>query len=132
MARPRKPRLIHLDTHVVCWLYAGRVDLLSPAARQAIERGALAVSPMVGLEIQYLREIGRIRHGPQRILAALRRDLGLSLSDLPFAAVVARSLAFAWTRDPFDRLIAAQAAIARARLLTRDDFLRRHFRAALW
>lgn len=132
MARPRKPRLIHLDTHVVCWLYAGRVDLLSPAARQAIERGALAVSPMVGLEIQYLREIGRIRHGPQRILAALRRDLGLSLSDLPFAAVVARALAFAWTRDPFDRLIAAQAAIARARLLTRDDFLRRHFRAALW
>jgi hypothetical protein len=27
MARPRKPGLIHLDTHVVCWLYAGRLDL---------------------------------------------------------------------------------------------------------
>lgn len=132
MARPGKPRLIHLDTHVVCWLYAGRVDLLSPAARKAIERGTLAVSPMVGLELQYLREIGRIRHGPGRILAALRGDLGLSISDLPFAAVAARARTLAWTRDPFDRLIAAEAAVARARLVTRDDLLRRRFRSALW
>ena len=132
MARPRKRRLIHLDTHVVCWLYAGRVDLLSPTAREAIEREVLAVSPMVGLELQYLREIGRIRHGPKRILAALRADLGLSLSDLPFAVVAARAQAFRWTRDPFDRLIAAEAAVARARLVTRDDLIRRRFRLALW
>lgn len=132
MARPRKRRLIHLDTHVVCWLYAGRVDLLSSMAREAIEREELAVSPMVGLELQYLREIGRIRHGPKRILAALRDDLGLTVSDLPFAAVAARAQGLAWTRDPFDRLIAAEAAVARARLLTRDDLLRRRFRSALW
>lgn len=132
MARTRKRRLIHLDTHVVCWLYAGRVDLLSPAAREAIERDVLAVSPMVGLELQYLREIGRILHGPNRVLAALRTDLGLSLSELPFAAVAARARSLIWTRDPFDRLIAAEAAVARARLLTRDDLLRRRFRAALW
>ena len=132
MARPRKPRLIHLDTHVVCWLYAGRVDLLSAAARRAIERSTLQVSPMVGLELQYLREIGRIRHGPTRVLASLRSDLGLSMSELPFAAVAARARAYSWTRDPFDRLIAAQAAAARARLVTRDDLLRRHFRLALW
>lgn len=132
MARPRKRRLIHLDTHVVCWLYAGHVELLSPAAREAIEREALAVSPMVGLELQYLREIGRIRHGPKRILSVLRRELGLAISDLPFAAVAARAQTFGWTRDPFDRLIAAEAAIARARLITRDDLLRRRFRSALW
>lgn len=132
MARSRKRRLIHLDTHVVCWLYAGRVDLLSPAARAVIDREALAVSPMVGLELQYLREIGRIRHGAKRILAALRRDVGLALSDLPFAAVAARAQTFSWTRDPFDRLIAAEAELARARLVTRDDLLRRCLRCALW
>jgi len=132
VARSRKRRLIHLDTHVVCWLYAGRVDLLSPAARAVIDREALAVSPMVGLELQYLREIGRIRHGAKRILAALRRDVGLALSDLPFAAVAARAQAFSWTRDPFDRLIAAEAELARARLVTRDDLLRRRLRCALW
>ena len=132
MARPRKRRLIHLDTHVVCWLYAGRVDLLSPAARQAIELDVLAVSPMVGLELQYLREIGRIRHGPTRILAVLRTDLDLSISDLPFALVAARARTLTWTRDPFDRLIAASAVVARARLVTRDDLIRRRFRSALW
>lgn len=132
MARTRKSPLIHLDTHVVCWLYAGRVDLLSPLAREAIEAGTLAVSPMVGLELQYLREIGRIRHGPRRIIAALRHDLGLSLSELPFGAVAARAHSFYWTRDPFDRLIAAQAAVERARLVTRDELIRRKFRLALW
>lgn len=132
MARPQKFRLIHLDTHVVCWLYAGRTDLLSPPAQEAIEQHALAVSPMVGLELQYLREIGRIRHGPKRVIAALRSELGLSLSDLPFSAVAARAQSFSWTRDPFDRLIAAEAAVARARLVTRDDLLRRNFRLALW
>ena len=132
MARPPKRGLIHLDTHVVCWLYAGRAELLSPAARLAIERGALAVSPMVGLELQYLREIGRILHGPKRIMAALRNDLGLMVSDLPFAAVAERARSYTWTRDPFDRLIVAQAAVARARLVTRDDLLRRRFQSALW
>jgi PIN domain nuclease of toxin-antitoxin system len=132
MARTRQRRLTHLDTHVVCWLYAGRVELLSEAARDAVERDALAVSPMVGLELQYLREIGRMRQGPARVLAALRGDVGLEISDLPFATVAARARTFGWTRDPFDRLIAAEAAVARARLLTRDDVLRRRFRPALW
>ena len=132
MAGRRRPRLIHLDTHVVCWLYAGRVEELSAVAREAVESATLAVSPMVGLELQYLREIGRIRHGARRVLAALRRDIGLAMSDQPFASVVARAVGFRWARDPFDRLIAAEAAIARARLLTRDDALRRHFRGALW
>jgi PIN domain nuclease of toxin-antitoxin system len=132
VARSRKRRLIHLDTHIVCWLYAGRVDLLSAAARGAIDRESLAVSPMVGLELQYLKEIGRILHGPSRILAALRSDLGLAVSDLPFRVVAVRAQRFTWTRDPFDRLIAAEAAVARARLVTRDDLLRRRFRPALW
>jgi len=132
VAGPARTRLIHLDTHIVCWLYEGRLDLLSSAAGKAIERGTLEISPMVGLELQYLREIGRIRHGPARILAALRGDRGLSISDLPFAAVATRARTLTWTRDPFDRLIAAEAAVARARLVTRDDLLRRRFRLALW
>lgn len=132
MARSRKRRLIHLDTHVVCWLYAGRVELLSGAARDALETGVIAASPMVGLELRYLREIGRIRHAPRRILATLHREIGLTMSELPFLAVAARAQSYSWTRDPFDRLIAAEAAVARARLVTRDDDLRRNFRPALW
>ncbi len=132
MARTRKRRLIHLDTHVVCWLFAGRVDLLSRAAREAVDRDVLAVSPMVGLELQYLHEIRRILRGPRHILKALQADLDLEISDRPFAVVADRARSYGWTRDPFDRLIAADAEISRARLLTRDDLLRQRFRRALW
>jgi PIN domain nuclease of toxin-antitoxin system len=132
VARSSRARLIHLDTHVVCWLFEGRIELLSSAAARAVERGRLEISPMVVLELQYLREIGRILHGPRRIVAALRRDLGMSVSGLAFERVVGRAQGLAWTRDPFDRLIAAHAAVAGARLVTRDDVIRRRFRGALW
>ena len=51
--------MIHLDTHVVVWLYAGRTDLLSAAAVEAIEEHSMAISPIVLLELEYLHEIGR-------------------------------------------------------------------------
>jgi PIN domain nuclease of toxin-antitoxin system len=108
------------------------VEELSATAKDAIDSAMLSVSPVVGLELQYLREVGRILWGPRRVLGALRRDFGVAMSDLPFPSIAVRALALTWTRDPFDRLIAAEAAAAGARLLTRDEGLRRHFRAALW
>jgi len=43
--------VIHLDTHVVAWLYAGPTDILPAAARRAIDEHELLVSPMVVLEL---------------------------------------------------------------------------------
>jgi len=37
-----------------------------------------------------------------------------------------------WTRDPFDRLIVAHAAANDARLLTKDEKIRRHYKRAVW
>jgi PIN domain nuclease of toxin-antitoxin system len=37
-----------------------------------------------------------------------------------------------WTRDPFDRLIAAQALVANATLVTKDTLMSKHCPAALW
>ena len=47
MARAPATEVVHLDTHIVCWLYEGRTDLLSETARDAVERGQLGVSPIV-------------------------------------------------------------------------------------
>ena len=69
--QPERP-LIHLDTHVVCWPYEGLVSKLSASARAAIETGRPAVSPMVELEITYLREIGRFRDTSPQVLGAQR------------------------------------------------------------
>ncbi len=41
----------YLDTHVVAWLLAGFVDLLSEEARKTIEQHDVLVSPMVVLEL---------------------------------------------------------------------------------
>lgn len=132
MARTAQPEVIHLDTHVVCWLYEGRVDRLSAPASQAIEAGLPCVSPIVDLELELLHEIGRISKGPEAILSALGRDIGLRIESVGFLQVVAAARALRWTRDPFDRLIAAQAMAAGARLVTRDSLIRRHCPAALW
>lgn len=132
MARTAKPGLIHLDTHIVCWLYEARVDLLSEPARAAIERGRLFVSPIVDLELQYLHEIGRISKGPTAILAALATEIGLAVDGQPLAAIVSRARDLSWTRDPFDRLIVAGTLLAGGRLVTKDTLIRKHCKAALW
>ena len=46
--------LAYLDTHVAAWLFAGDVTRLSAAARGAIEKNDLLLSPAVVFELQYL------------------------------------------------------------------------------
>lgn len=126
--------MIHLDTHVVLWLRAGRFDLIPHALRDRLDREELAVSPMVHLELAYLHEIGRSTESSELVLAEARRGFGLTTDSADFSKVTDRAAQsdFAFTRDPFDRLIAAQAEVAGADLATRDGLLRKHLRFAVW
>jgi PIN domain nuclease of toxin-antitoxin system len=124
--------LIYLDTHVVTWLRAGRLDLLPGAVHRLLAEHDLLVSPMVELELQYLFEIQRAAEPATVVLAALTRELGLRVCDLPFAEVVRVAHDQAWTRDPFDRIIASQATLRDAPLVTRDPVIREHCRQAVW
>lgn len=124
--------LIYLDTHVLVWLYAGRLDLFPDAARDRIDQSELLVSPMAILELEYLFEVGRISRPASKIVDALRAEIGLAECDLPFAAVVRRALAQTWTREPFDRLIVAQAEARGVRLLTRDETILANCDSAVW
>lgn len=124
--------MIHLDTHVVVWLYLAEVDRLTSRAREAVENEDLEISPLVLLELQYLREIGRLAPAPSEVLDALGTSVGLTVSRVPFADVVRRALGESWTRDPFDRLLVSQAAVAGVSLITADEIIRRHFPGTLW
>lgn len=124
--------MMYLDTHVVAWLYDGRVDLLSAEARRRLDSEDLRVSPMAALELEYLHEIGRTAEAAAPVLAELGRKLGLVVCDLPFAEVAAVAYRLKWTRDPFDRLIAGQALAGRAPLLTRDQAMLEHVPGAFW
>jgi len=124
--------LIYLDTHVVTWLRAGRTDLLPELARRLLEENELLISPFVVLELQYLFEIQRASEPAEVVLAALTRDVGLEVCELPFFEVARMALGQSWTRDPFDRIIVSQAALRNAPLLTRDQVIRDHYSQAVW
>lgn len=124
--------LIHLDTHVVAWLFAGETARLPKVVRHRIQTGSIAISPMVELELQFLFEIGRTSQPGAVVVRDLADRIGLGLSEGPFPTVVAMATQLSWTRDPFDRLITAQAMAEQANLLTRDKVIRANFRGAIW
>lgn len=124
--------VIRLDTHVVAWLYAGDVDRLSGTARRAIDADVLVISPLVQLELTFLHEIGRLRVAGGPIVDDLAGRIGLTVSDVPLVSTVAAAEALEWTRDPFDRMIVADAIAAGTPLLTRDDTIRARLDTAVW
>ncbi|HET8638953.1 MAG TPA: type II toxin-antitoxin system VapC family toxin [Solirubrobacterales bacterium] len=124
--------MILLDTHVVGWLYGGADQRIPKRVRELIESEQLFVSPVVELELAYLHEIGRVSEPATVPLRALRQSIGLQIADTSLAAVAQTAVELSWTRDPFDRLIAAQAIVAGAPLLTADRTILDHLPLASW
>ena len=81
--------------------------------------------------MKYLHEIKRIKVPARRIVDSLAAEIGLKICDAPFADVARKALDERWTRDPFDRLIVAQARLHAARLITKDRVLRSRYAQAL-
>ncbi len=124
--------MIYLDTHVVVWLYAGLVDKFTPSAKNLINDHDLFISPAVRLELQYLYEIERITDEPHRILEDLSKRIGLKLCDKAFDATISQATLYSWTRNPFDRLIVANAALNDNILLTQDRAILANYAYARW
>lgn len=128
----RKESLVYLDTHVVVWLYDALTDRLSKAAAAAIEDNDLVISWMVELELQFLHEIGRLHVKPTEIIRHLSTQIGLRLSDTGFEQIVRAAAGMNWTRDVFDRLIAAESAAMDIPLITKDKTIRAHHKLSVW
>ena len=126
--------MIHyLDTQVMVWLCQRQLDRLTGHARAAIEESDVLISPIVLLELEYLCEIKRIIQPPQTLLNQLESQNGLRLCEHPFPAVIQAALFETWTRDPFDRLVVAQAkANGYAPLITSDSDIRKHYSRSVW
>lgn len=54
------------------------------------------------------------------------------MSDVSLEQLTKAALDLAWTRDPFDRLIAAHAIVAGAPLLTADEQILENLSLATW
>ena len=124
---------VYLDTHVAIWLHDGLMARVSAEAKRQIEANDLLVSPMVLLELQYLYERKRIGTAPASLYATLHTSFDIGVCGFPFAAVALEALSLDWSRDPFDRIIVAQAiANHDAVLLTADAHIGSHYRRAVW
>jgi PIN domain nuclease of toxin-antitoxin system len=101
-----------LDTHVLLWALL-EPQKLSPELRDALEDSdnMLVVSAASAWEIATKWRLGKLQHASavvQNYSMALHR---LAAIDLPISGAVARQAGL-WDvphRDPFDRLLAAQA-----------------------
>jgi PIN domain nuclease of toxin-antitoxin system len=84
------------------------------------------------LEIEGLCELGRVASDADTIVSGVMRQLELTISETPFLDVVDAARGFAWTHEPFDRLIVANAMADGAQLLTADEHILRRFKDAVW
>ncbi len=121
-----------LDTHAAVLLWSGRIEAFGSASTELLELAPLKVSPLVALEITYLREIGRLEANADRLLGDLESDLGVEVVDENLGKIVGKARLLSWTRDPFDRLLVATAQAHDAPFITRDRLIREHYSAAVW
>ena len=125
--------IAYLDTNTLIWLAQGSLDGISPKADRLLKQANLFFSPMVLLELEYLYEIKRSRRPARDILQKVEYEAGVRLCDLPFATIVSAALDEKWTRDPFDRLIVANAkANGFAWLISADEEIARHYPRTVW
>jgi PIN domain nuclease of toxin-antitoxin system len=88
---------------------------------------------MVLLELEYLFELKRLVKPPLALLDQLETLIGLKVSDHPFPAVAHTALFETWTRDPFDRIIVAQArSDGYSGLVTSDSKILENYSKAIW
>ena len=121
-----------LDTHAAVFLWEGRSEIFGPSSRELLERSVLLVSPMVRLEMGFLREVGKLKVEPDLILGSLASDFGVTTTSDPLESLVPLAMPLSWTRDPFDRLLVATALLHETPLITRDTRIRDYFAGAVW
>lgn len=115
-----------LDTHFLIWLTLGSARLAEFPWLEKYQ--PWGVSPVALLEIQFLAEVGRLEVRNPFFTEAVLEDERFTVDEVPLLALVRNALDLAWTRDPFDRLLAAHSSARRIPLCTADRLLRAHHR----
>jgi PIN domain nuclease of toxin-antitoxin system len=112
---------ILLDTHILLWALS-QPSKLKSRARSLIDRNEVFVSSASIWEVSVKSSLGKLEADPRTVLEALD-PAGLRM--LPISGEHAAKVYELPTlhRDPFDRLLLAQALSESLTLLTDDDML---------
>ena len=123
----------YLDTNIVIFLHSGHIARLTQRATEQIETTDLLVSGMVLLELEMLFEKGAIQYSASQILSDLNQQIGVSVCQLPIAAVMNSALRVKWTREPGERIIVVNAiANNEAPLVRSDRRIHEEYPNAIW
>jgi PIN domain nuclease of toxin-antitoxin system len=125
--------IAYLDTNAVIRLAQGRTASFGRDAIRLLQRAELLISPMVLFELELLYEIKRVKLPARDIQAKVEHEIGARVCEIPFASIASAALDEKWTRDPFDRMIVANAkANGFASLITSDEVIAKHYPRTVW
>jgi PIN domain nuclease of toxin-antitoxin system len=112
-----------LDTHVLLWIFKDDPSLTLKTKKLVREAEQVFVSAATIWEIAIKHRIGKIKANPDELIEEM---LVNGFEELPVFARHAKQAATLplHHRDPFDRLLIAQAVSEHMRLLTADSQLR--------
>lgn len=113
-----------VDTHVLLWRLLEPKRLSKKLSAIFLQPQSMFLVPtIVLLEIQYLKEIGRVDLEISSVWEIFQQEDVFKL--VPFdESALRHSLTLTSTRDPFDRVILAQALAASLPLLTKDRWMK--------
>jgi PIN domain nuclease of toxin-antitoxin system len=110
-----------LDTHVLLWALS-QPDKLTKATRKKIDEAEVFVSAASICEIGSKSALGKLNATAGEILAAVE-PAGFKMHSITGAHAAKAADLPPFHMDPFDRLLAAQAAIEPMILITNDRML---------
>jgi PIN domain nuclease of toxin-antitoxin system len=113
-----------LDTHFLLWVVLGLPRLDEFEWLDGYR--PWGVSPVSFLEVAFLSEVGRLEVRRGEFMEAVGRDPRFVVDEAPLGALVSHAVEMEWTRDPFDRLLAAHSRARRVPLCTLDRRIRAH------
>lgn len=120
-----------LDTHALLWWLTDD-RRLSRRARQTVERDEILVSVISPWEIEIKKSLGRIVPDTRSVLEEVTGTSGFAWLDIGPAHVAALAGLPLLHRDPFDRMLVAQAKLEHVPLVTDDRNLRRYEIETIW
>ena len=114
-----------VDTHVLLWRLLAPTKLSKKARATFLKaENEFLIPTMALLEIQYLKEIGRIDIDVAATIKTLQEDGQYEILSFDAGALL-HVLNLTTTRDPFDRVILGQALAGSHKILTKDRWMKR-------
>jgi PIN domain nuclease of toxin-antitoxin system len=120
-----------LDTHALLWWLTDD-RRLSRRARSAIASDETLVSVVSAWEIEIKRGLRRLEIDTAAMLDEVAGTEGFGWLEIGPAHVAALADLPPLHRDPFDRMLVAQAQLEHVSLITRDRDLRRYEIDTIW